>query len=60
MQVDCGANVDVVRAQVCREWVPSMLRLGDTIYAMTLMRQDQALEQVLTAWSSFYVIQCRP
>eukprot|EP00960_Hanusia_phi_P055879 763088-Hanusia_phi.AAC.3 len=30
---------------VCRAWLPSMLRLGDCIYAMTLMRQDADVEE---------------
>ena len=30
---------------VCRAWLPSMLRLGDSIYAMTLMRQDTDVEE---------------
>jgi len=28
--------------KLCREWLPAMLRLGDTVYAMTIMRQAGA------------------
>ena len=31
--------------KVCPTWLASMLRLGDTVYSMTLMRQDTTIEE---------------
>ena len=31
--------------RVCPTWLASMLRLGDTVYSMTLMRQDSSIEE---------------